>query len=227
MAWKMGQSLLGSFLLLLVCSQRFQLTRASWKDNNRHFCMNLTPIHLQQWKAECELVRSPGWRFVITCAISYGVTAVCNCVSEPGSSEKQEWSGTQRPRGHFSLPMCVCEPWDKSETGSLGDVGLTGALGYLKNSFLLGCAKWDGSWVAMYRVLHIMSIAHTSLSRVCWPGQVTKHLCDVEMTGTHWDKGMHTAVEPESSASCLASGVLWQTPRLLLSVCVGPQPENL
>lgn len=46
---------------------------------------------------------------------------------------------TSRP---FQPPyVCVCEPWDKSETGSLGDVGLTGALGYLKNSFLLGCAK--------------------------------------------------------------------------------------
>lgn len=120
MAWKMGQSLLGSFLLLLVCSQRFQLTRASWKDNNHHFCMNLTPIHLQQWKAECKLVRSPGWRFVIMCAISYSVTPVCNCVSESGSSEKQEWSGTGDLEA-ISASLCVCvNPGTRVRQGAWG-----------------------------------------------------------------------------------------------------------
>lgn len=117
-----GVVIVGVFLLLPVCSQRLQLTSAPWKDNNHHFLMNLMPIHLHQWKAECRLVGSPGWRFVVTRAISYSGTPICNSAFWTWFIRETGMKYDQRPPGHFSLPICVCvwtlgQEWDRELGG--------------------------------------------------------------------------------------------------------------
>lgn len=118
-----GVVIVGVFVLLPVCSQRLPLTSASWKDDNHHFCKDLMPIHLHQWKAECRLVGSPGWRFVITRTISYSGTPICSSVSEPASFEKQEWRMTEDLETiSASLYVCVWtlgQQWDR-ELGGCG-----------------------------------------------------------------------------------------------------------